>query len=232
MTKTILYTLLICLGISVPGLAQKAKQGSTSAPKTDVKFLENISVDVAPTQTSTSDPKAEFTEASLTTKKTTPVTNALSIESASSIQFKYALLLDVEVEMIQNLGLIKTIDEWFGTRYKLGGSTKDGIDCSALMQVFISSIYGITIPRTAREQFSFSRRISRAEIKEGDLVFFNTVGGISHVGMYLQNNKFVHASSNGVTISDLDEDYWLKHFIGAGRIEPAQADPASSTTHP
>jgi lipoprotein Spr len=90
------------------------------------------------------------------------------------------------------------------------------------MQVFFTALYGVALPRTAREQFKTSRRISRTELKEGDLVFFNTTGGVSHVGMYLQNNKFVHASSSGVTISDLFEDYWMKRFIGVGRVEEDQ----------
>jgi lipoprotein Spr len=87
------------------------------------------------------------------------------------------------------------------------------------MQVLFTAFYGISLPRTAKEQFGFSRQISRAEIRQGDLVFFNTIGGVSHVGMYLQNNKFVHASSGGVTISDLYEDYWMKRFVGVGRVE-------------
>ena len=142
-----------------------------------------------------------------------------SIENANHLQLKYSVLLDVEVEHVESLNLFKIIDDWFGTRYKLGGATKEGIDCSALMQIFFTGLYGIALPRTAREQYDFSRRISRAELKEGDLVFFNTIGGVSHVGMYLQNNKFVHASKNGVTISDLYEEYWLKHFVGAGRVD-------------
>jgi lipoprotein Spr len=88
------------------------------------------------------------------------------------------------------------------------------------MQVLFSSVYGISIPRTAREQFQFSNKISKEDLKEGDLVFFNTTGGVSHVGLYIQNNKFVHAStSGGVTISDLDEDYWSRKMIGVRRIE-------------
>jgi cell wall-associated NlpC family hydrolase len=109
-----------------------------------------------------------------------------------------------------------------GTRYRLGGGDKNGIDCSALMQILFTSLYGITLPRTAREQYDFSRKISRTELKEGDLVFFNTIGGVSHVGMYLQNNKFVHASTSGVTVSDLYDEYWMKKFIGVGRVEQDQ----------
>ena len=65
-----------------------------------------------------------------------------------------------------------------------------------------------------------TRPVSRSEAREGDLVFFNTTGGISHVGFYLQNNKFVHASSSdGVTVSDLDEGYWSRRVVGFGRYE-------------
>jgi lipoprotein Spr len=119
-----------------------------------------------------------------------------------------------------------------GTRYRLGGTTKDGIDCSALMQTLFSSLYGVTLPRTAREQYKFSQRISRTELKEGDLVFFNTIGGVSHVGMYLQNNKFVHASTNGVTISDLYDEYWSRKFIGVGRVDTTQSQSTASTLKP
>ena len=67
------------------------------------------------------------------------------------------------------------------------------------------------------------KKISRTHLRTGDLIFFNTRGGVSHVGVYLQNNKFIHAStSSGVMISDLYDSYWLRRFIGVGRmpIEP------------
>lgn len=236
MTRHILFTatlLALSAGL-MSAQAQKARQGSTTAVKSDVKFLNDISVDVAPAPAS-SDPKAIYARSLFTEDKNKPATPALiastTIENAGTLQFKYALLMDLEVEEIRNMTLFQTIDEWFGTRYKLGGSTKDGIDCSALMQVFFTSLYGISLPRTAREQYSLARKISTTELKEGDLVFFNTIGGVSHVGMYLQNNKFVHASSGGVTISDLNEDYWLHHFIGVGRID-SSATAAVSTLKP
>jgi cell wall-associated NlpC family hydrolase len=143
-----------------------------------------------------------------------------AIESASPLQLKYSILLNTEVEQLQNKVLLESVDEWYGTRYRMGGTTKSGIDCSAFVQAVFASAYGVSLPRTAREQYRVSQRISRTELKEGDLLFFNTRGGVSHVGIYLQNNKFVHAStSQGVTVSDMFDPYYLKRFVGAGRAE-------------
>ena len=211
--------------------AQKSKKGTTASAKKDVKFLDEITVELDPVQTKSSDPKASFPETLIFEKKTVSTSSAVhavSIESADELQLKYALLLDVEVERTTNLNLFRLLDEWMGTRYRLGGNGKGGIDCSALMQMLFTSLYGISLPRTAREQYHFSKKISRTELKEGDLVFFNTIGGISHVGMYLQNNKFIHASSGGVTISDLYEEYWMKRFIGVGRVDQVQQSTAST----
>jgi len=228
MIKTILstVTILFLLGVFSPVAAQ-SKQVSINPSKGDVKFLDDITVEVAPFPASTdagvSSAKTTRSETQSVSKKELIAASKSTIEAADKLQFKYALLLDAEVESVQNINLLKLIDEWFGTRYRLGGSTKAGIDCSALMQVFFTALYGVALPRTAKEQYKFTKKISRTELKEGDLVFFNTTGGISHVGMYLQNNKFVHASSSGVTISDLFEDYWMRRFIGVGRVEDDQA---------
>ena len=128
------------------------------------------------------------------------------------------MLLNTEVEQIQNVQLYQNIDDWYGTCYKLGGTTKNGIDCSAFVQTIFLSAFAVTLPRMAKDQYKVTRRISRTELQEGDLLFFNTRGGVSHVGIYLQNNKFVHASVSGVMISDMFEPYYVKHFIAAGRV--------------
>jgi lipoprotein Spr len=91
------------------------------------------------------------------------------------------------------------------------------------MQVLGQYSFGWMLPRTAREQYATFNRISKDDLKEGDLVFFNTTGGVSHVGMYLQNGKFIHSSTtNGVAISSLDEAYWKARFIGARRSPDQQ----------
>jgi lipoprotein Spr len=241
MVKHILFlaTIVTLLGAVSPASAQKSKQGTTTSAKSDLKFLDDISVDVVPVQDQTQPSvlgTKTTTEPQFASNKkgnTTEVSStSFSIESAHTLQFKYALLLDIEVEQIKNLSMFKLIDDWLGTRYRLGGTTKAGIDCSAFMQVLFTALYGITLPRTAKEQYQFSHRVSRTELKEGDLVFFNTKGGVSHVGMYLQNNKFVHASSSGVTISDLYDEYWSRHFIGVGRIDSIQQTSVAISTQP
>jgi len=148
------------------------------------------------------------------------VNSALNIENCTPLQFKYAQLLNVEVEALANNALYQFIEEWWATRYRYGGQTRSGIDCSAFAGTLVSSIYGISLPRTARDQYSICKKLEREEMQEGDLVFFNTRGGVSHVGVYLGNGYFTHASvGNGVTISNLDEKYYSRKFISGGRIQ-------------
>ncbi|HET7117742.1 MAG TPA: C40 family peptidase [Hanamia sp.] len=141
-----------------------------------------------------------------------------SIEDLSDLQYKYAMMMDVNVESLKNLSLLGFIDKWFGTRYRLGGTTKRGIDCSALTSALLLAVYGFNVPRTAKEQYDATEHIDKDELQEGDLVFFNTRGGVSHVGVYLDNDYFFQASSHGVTISSLDDHYYSKRFICGGRV--------------
>ncbi len=146
------------------------------------------------------------------------------VESASAVQFKYAVLMNTEVEALPSTTLLASVDDWYGVRYRMGGTTKRGVDCSGFSSAVYLAAYGYVLPRVSREQYRVSRKISTTELKEGDLVFFNTRGrGVSHVGVYLGNNKFVHASvSQGVVVSDLFETYYLQRFVGAGRIDDKQ----------
>lgn len=145
--------------------------------------------------------------------------NAGPIESFTALQFKYAQLIDVEVESITNRALFAIIDKWYGTRYRYGGATDKGIDCSAYTGTLVHSVFGLILARTAREQYANCFKLEREQLLQGDLVFFNTRGGISHVGLYLGNGYFTHSSTSiGVTISHLSETYWNKKFTGGGRI--------------
>lgn len=147
--------------------------------------------------------------------------HADNTEHLEALQFKYGIRLDIPVENVTNLSLFYTIDEWWHTHYRMGGTSKKGIDCSAFMQVLMSTVYSTALPRIARDQYTASVRITLSDCKEGDLVFFSrNRHSVGHVGMYLGNNKFVHASSSkGVMISDLSEPYWIKRFVGAGRVQ-------------
>ena len=148
-------------------------------------------------------------------------TAASAIESATAVQFKYSVLLKTEVENLPSKSLLEVVDEWYGVRYRSAGNTKSGVDCSGFTVAVFAAAYGISLPRVSREQHRISRKISTTELQEGDLVFFNTRGsGVSHVGVYLGNNKFIHASvSRGVMVNDLFEPYYLKRYLGAGRID-------------
>lgn len=112
---------------------------------------------------------------------------------------------------------------WKGTPYRLGGTTKKGIDCSAFVQVGYSSVYQMMLPRTTLQLVKKGRKVSRSSAKEGDLVFFRTGRNTRHVGIYLGNSEFMHASqSKGVMISRLDNPYWKRHFWQIRRMPKSQ----------
>jgi lipoprotein Spr len=187
--------------------------------KNDIKFLDEITANPQLT-TAIPDATADKKETILPTANTRGAENSGSAENLSALQLKYAQLLGTEPDQVETTELLKSADQWYGTRYRMGGTSKSGIDCSAFVQAVYLSAYAMMIPRTAFEQYRVANRISAVEMKEGDLVFFNTTGGVSHVGIYLRNNKFIHASSSkGVTVSDLFDPYYLKRFLGVGRIE-------------
>ncbi|SMY16363.1 NlpC/P60 family protein [Photobacterium aquimaris] len=109
---------------------------------------------------------------------------------------------------------------WKGTPYRYGGSSKKGIDCSAFVQVGYSSVYQKILPRTTLELVKKGKQVKRHTAKEGDLVFFRTGRNSRHVGIYLGNSEFLHASqSKGVIISRLDNPYWKRHFWQIRRLD-------------
>ncbi len=117
---------------------------------------------------------------------------------------------------ITDKNLAKVYNKWVGTRYRFGGTTQTGIDCSAFMQEAFQAAYGINLPRTTSEQRYVGKQIQKHELKKGDLVFFRKN---RHVGIYLGNNQFMHSStSSGVTISSLDENYWSRTYSQSRRV--------------
>ena len=134
---------------------------------------------------------------------------------------KYANLLQTPKSEISNIKLYSFIDNWYGTKYKYGGMSKVGVDCSGFCDVLYKEVYNKNIKRTTSDLSKDINKKSRGKLKEGDLVFFNISKKKknSHVGVYLKNNRFVHAStSKGVIISSLDNPYYKKTYSKGGRL--------------
>ena len=130
--------------------------------------------------------------------------------------------IDLDTTLTIKDKLMMKIIELRDSPYKFGGNTKDGIDCSAFTRLVYISTFDYELPRSAREQYQIGKKIiSKDSLQIGDLVFFNTSRRRKpgHVGIYLGENLFVHASSSlGVTISSLDEKYYAKRYMSSRRI--------------
>ena len=142
--------------------------------------------------------------------------------SSGSIKERYASLLNVKEKELDNEKLYRFIDNWIGVPYRIGGMDKKGVDCSGFIFLLEKEVFNKDLPRTARTMAEKIKRKHEQDLEEGDLVFFDFDGKkFSHVGFYLHNNKFVHAStSKGVIISDLKDAWYYKYFTRAGSIKP------------
>ncbi|GLS91844.1 hypothetical protein GCM10007916_29140 [Psychromonas marina] len=115
--------------------------------------------------------------------------------------------------------LRKEFSKWQGTPYRLGGNSKKGIDCSALVQNIYRDSFNITLPRTTETQVEQGYLVYRNQLQIGDLVFFKTGWNTRHVGIYIGNEEFIHAStSQGVITSSLNNVYWKPRYWQAKRI--------------
>lgn len=130
--------------------------------------------------------------------------------------------LGVDIDMHDNHKLYLEAAQWVGTPYRGGGNSKRGTDCSGLTTQIYKKVYHTRLPRTTGGQKQESRKVARRALREGDLVFFtsrNSGRKVAHVGIYLKNDKFIHAStSRGVIVSHLDESYYRKHWLTGGRV--------------
>lgn len=145
----------------------------------------------------------------------TPVNTNTETKKTGTVQS----VLGLTNKEVKSSKLYSFVNDWYGSPYKYGGCQKSGVDCSCFTDILYEHVYGFKTARTAGEIYKACDKISISAVKEGDLVFFITNGkNVSHVGVFLRSNKFVHAStSKGVIISDLGESYYKKTFYSAGR---------------
>jgi len=196
---------------------------SKKAARKDVKFIDGIEVTPGNAVTSKHKTATGKHQTGIDSANHTNTDAQANIEKPDWLQLKYAVMMDASVEKVSNVSLLQKLEEWWGTRYCMGGNTKNCIDCSAFTMNILGEVYHVKLPRTAQEQYNMSDKIATEELKEGDLVFFHTNGKkskvISHVGVYITNNRFANASTTGgVTISDLNDPYWKNRYTGAGRV--------------
>ena len=121
--------------------------------------------------------------------------------------------------------LVRVVKTFLGVPYQLGGSTLKGIDCSALVRK-IYEVFNIELPRTTREQFLIGKKVQKDQLEEGDLVFFREGGNRAHVGIYVGENQFVHASSYSreVKIDYLNAPYYSKRFLRGVRVKELKSE--------
>ena len=128
-------------------------------------------------------------------------------------------IMGVAMSATSNIKLFNFVYDWIGTPYRFGGGTKKGIDCSGFTKQLYSQVFNLDIKRSSRDIFSMVSPVRKDELKEGDLVFFKIRSrSISHIGIYLGNDRFAHASSKGVAVSSLDDAYYSRYFYKGGRV--------------
>lgn len=131
--------------------------------------------------------------------------------------------LGMDIELTDNHKLYVNAAEWIGTPYRAGGDSRHGTDCSGLVSQLYKKTYRMRLSRSTDRQLKESNKIARRNLREGDLVFFTSRSSrkkVAHVGIYLKDGKFIHAStSQGVIVSSLKEKYYTQHWLCGGRVK-------------
>lgn len=129
--------------------------------------------------------------------------------------------MGVKETEITNITLYKFIDSWYGVPYKSAGKSKNGVDCSGFVSILCQQVFNKIVGGSSATMYAACDPVSEKNLEEGDLVFFKINSDkVSHVGVYLKNRRFVHASTHkGVMINSLDEVYYAKYFYKGGKIK-------------
>lgn len=141
--------------------------------------------------------------------------------TASSDSYKtYSKIFGVNFTGSEDKKLLDELSTWIRVPYVYGGESKTGTDCSGMVQTVFKTVYNVSLYRTAYDLAKNCDSVGKKDLKTGDIIFFKINSAkISHVGIYLANNKFIHASSKGVIVSDLTETYYTKYFYSCGRVK-------------
>ena len=148
--------------------------------------------------------------------------------SAPSYNYKElaraSIKLGIDIELNDNHQLYVETSDWIGVPYRWSGNNKHGIDCSGFTYAIYNKVYRKKLERSTNGQKEINcARVSKRNLREGDLVFFSSNESrkkVAHVGIYLKNDKFIHASTTrGVIVNDLNEEYYLRHWLSGGRVK-------------
>ena len=152
---------------------------------------------------------------------TTATTNNNTKSKTSDFTKKYSELLGVTLTGKEDKKLIEELAKWLGTPYVYGGTSLKGTDCSGFVQSVYKIVYNINLYRSAADLVKNGELIDKKKLETGDLVFFKINSNkVSHVGIYINEGKFIHASSSkGVIVSKLSNTYYTKYFYSGGRIK-------------
>lgn len=147
--------------------------------------------------------------------------NDYSLANNDKKRTQYSEKLGIELKKDFDLALVKEVIDWLGTPYVHGAEDKSGTDCSGFVQQVYKTVYGITTARSASGIYDESIKVKKEKLQMGELVFFKiNTEKVGHVGIFLQETYFIHASSSkGVMVSSLDLEYWTKYFVSGGKIK-------------
>ncbi len=142
-------------------------------------------------------------------------------EEKKDVYTTYEKKWNITLNGNEDVTLLEEIDSWLGTPYKYGGKSKEGTDCSGMVMTIYKKLYNIDTKRSAYDLWQQSSVVKRDQLQCGDLVFFKiNMKQVSHVGIYISNGYFVHASSSrGVIIDHLDTKYYDDRFATGGRVK-------------
>jgi|GEM_PF-552516 len=147
--------------------------------------------------------------------------NTLTDDFDQEFYARYSKKFGIEFNGSENKELLMAVAKWFGVPHKMGGCSKYGVDCSCFVKNIYKNVYGVALNRTSSNIFyKDSMPVKKRDLQEGDIICFKIRGRrISHIGIYIKDDKFVHASSSkGVRVSDLKQKYFRRRFFSGGRI--------------